>query len=191
MLAGGIDWSGGRGGEDAGEGAGEGVARGQEPAVSDDLLTDDPQVSKGGAQRGEVTAEPVEAQVAAGPVEDVIRREVVPLLGVILPGDRLVASADQARLLDLPRQSVVLAEDETHLNLLPHVRASWTLRAMRPQVLTPGTNRKVTVLGALEVSTGLGVPAGPPLRGGLHRAAWTKSSETRPAIPSVSAAPDG
>ena len=62
-----------------------------------------------------------------------------------------------ARLLDLPRRSVVLAEDETHLNLLPHVRASWTLRGARPEVLTPGTNRKVTVLGALEVSTGIWV----------------------------------
>ena len=59
-----------------------------------------------------------------------------------------------ARLLELPRLAVVLAEDETHLNLLPHVRASWTLRGMRPQVLTPGKNRKVTVLGAIEVSTG-------------------------------------
>jgi hypothetical protein len=49
---------------------------------------------------------------------------------------------------------VVLAEDETHLNLLPHVRASLTLRGGRPEVPTPGTNRKVTVLGALEVSTG-------------------------------------
>ena len=52
-----------------------------------------------------------------------------------------------ARLIDLPRRAVVLAEDETHLNLLPHVRASWTLRGARPQVLTPGKNRKVTVLG--------------------------------------------
>jgi transposase len=59
-----------------------------------------------------------------------------------------------ARLLELPRRAVVLAEDETHLNLLPHVRASWTLRGARPQVLTPGKNRKVTVLGALEMSTG-------------------------------------
>ena len=59
-----------------------------------------------------------------------------------------------ARLLELPRQAVVLAEDETHLNLLPHVRASWTLRGRRPKVLTPGKNRRVTVLGALEVSTG-------------------------------------
>ena len=38
-----------------------------------------------------------------------------------------------ARLIDLPRRAVVLAEDETHLNLLPHVRASWTLRGTRPQ----------------------------------------------------------
>jgi hypothetical protein len=59
-----------------------------------------------------------------------------------------------ARLIDLSRRAVVLAEDETHLNLLPHVRASWTLRGRRLEVLTPGTNRKVTVLGALEVSTG-------------------------------------
>ena len=36
---------------------------------------------------------------------------------------------------------------------LPHVRASWTPRGTRPQVLTPGTNRKVTVLGAIEVTT--------------------------------------
>jgi transposase len=67
--------------------------------------------------------------------------------------DHVVAGI-AARLIDLPRRSVVLAEDETHLNLLPHVRASWTLRGARPQVLTPGTNRKVTVLGALEMSTG-------------------------------------
>jgi transposase len=59
-----------------------------------------------------------------------------------------------ARLLELPRRSVVLAEDETHLNLLPHVRASWTLRTARPQIPTPGTNRQVTVFGALEVTTG-------------------------------------
>ena len=59
-----------------------------------------------------------------------------------------------ARLIELPRRAVVLAEDETHLNLLPHVRASWTLRTARPQVPTPGKNRQVTVFGALEVSTG-------------------------------------
>ena len=67
--------------------------------------------------------------------------------------DHVVAGV-VARLLALPRGSVGLAEDETHLNLLPHVRASWTLRGRRPEVLTPGKNRKVTVFGALEVTTG-------------------------------------
>jgi hypothetical protein len=77
-----------------------------------------------------------------------------------------------ARLLELPRRSVVLAGDETHLNLLPHVRASWTLRTARPQIPTPGTNRQVTVFGAIEVTTGAWVvPAGLPLGGGLHRPA--------------------
>ena len=70
------------------------------------------------------------------------------------PGHDHVVAGIVARLLDLPRRAVVLAEDETHLNLLPHVRASWTPRGRRPQVLTPGTNRKVAVLGAVEVTTG-------------------------------------
>src|SRR6266516_3713006 len=60
-----------------------------------------------------------------------------------------------ARLIELPRRAVVLAEDETHLNLLPHVRASWTLRGTRPTVVTPGSNRQVTVFGAIEVTTGI------------------------------------
>ena len=59
-----------------------------------------------------------------------------------------------ARLIELPRQAVVCAEDETHLNLLPHVRASWTRRDARPQIPTPGTNRQVTVFGAIEMTTG-------------------------------------
>ena len=69
------------------------------------------------------------------------------------PAHDQVVTGIVARLLELPRRPVVLAEDETHLNLLPHVRASWTLRGRRPEVPTPGTNRKVTVLGALEVTT--------------------------------------
>jgi transposase len=59
-----------------------------------------------------------------------------------------------ARLIELPRRAVVLAEDETHLNLLPHVRASWTLCTVRPQVPTPGSNRQVTIYGAIEMTTG-------------------------------------
>ena len=56
--------------------------------------------------------------------------------------------------LELLRRAVVLAEDERDLNLLPHVGTSWTLRGVRRQVLTPGTNRQVTVFGAIEVTTG-------------------------------------
>jgi Homeodomain-like domain len=40
------------------------------------------------------------------------------------PAHDQVVAAIVARLLALPRRAVVLAEDETHLNLLPHVRAS-------------------------------------------------------------------
>jgi hypothetical protein len=46
VLAGGLDRSEGRG-EDAGEVARKRGARGQEPAVRDDLLTDEPQVAEG------------------------------------------------------------------------------------------------------------------------------------------------
>jgi hypothetical protein len=67
--------------------------------------------------------------------------------------DHVVAGV-VARLIELPRRAVVPAEDETHLNLLPHGRASWTLRGIRPQIPTPGKNRQVTVLGAIEVTTG-------------------------------------
>ncbi len=95
VLAGGLDWADGRVGEDAGEVPGERAARGQEVAVDDDLLTDDSQVAESGAQRGEVRAELVEAQVATGPVEDVILREVGAERGFVLTGYRLVADADQ------------------------------------------------------------------------------------------------
>src|SRR5262249_52813441 len=36
----------------------------------------------------------------------------------------------------------------------PPARASWTPRGARPKVPTPGKNRQVTVLGAIEVTTG-------------------------------------
>ncbi|WTW41847.1 hypothetical protein OG613_02865 [Streptomyces sp. NBC_00015] len=46
------------------------------------------------------------------------------------------------------------AADETHLHLLPRVRSSWTLPGARPHIPTPDKNRQLTVLGALEVTTG-------------------------------------
>ena len=77
---------------------------------------------------------------------------------------RLVAKGDpdhdqvcariRRRITRLPAGSVVLTEDETHLDLLPAVRATWTLRGQRHQVMTPGSNRRATILGALDVTTG-------------------------------------
>jgi transposase len=49
---------------------------------------------------------------------------------------------------------VVLAEDETHINLLPWVRATWIPSGQRQRVMTPGTNRRRTIFGAVDLATG-------------------------------------
>jgi transposase len=77
---------------------------------------------------------------------------------------RLVAKGDPDRdqtlaalreqLTALPDGAVVLAEDETHINLLPWVRATWITHGTRQQVMTPGTNRRRTIFGAIELATG-------------------------------------
>jgi transposase len=48
----------------------------------------------------------------------------------------------------------VLAEDETHINLLPWVRATWIAKGRRQRVRTPGTNRRRTIFGAVDLHTG-------------------------------------
>jgi transposase len=77
---------------------------------------------------------------------------------------RLVAKGDPDRdqvlaglrqtIAELPEGAVVLAEDETHGNLLPWVRATWIAHGQRQQVMTPGTNRRRTIFGAVDVHTG-------------------------------------
>jgi transposase len=77
---------------------------------------------------------------------------------------RLVARGDPDRdqiltdlhqhIRDLPSGAVLLAEDEAHSNLLPWVRATWILRGQRQQVMTPGTNRRRTIFGAVDLATG-------------------------------------
>jgi transposase len=77
---------------------------------------------------------------------------------------RLVAKGDPDRdqiladlhrqLRNLPAGAVVLAEDETHLNLLPWVRSTWIPIGQRQQVMTPGTNRRRTIFGAVELASG-------------------------------------
>ena len=52
--------------------------------------------------------------------------------------DQVLADLHQ-QLRNLPEGAVVLAEDETHLNLLPWVRSTWIPTGQRQQVMTPGT----------------------------------------------------
>jgi len=55
---------------------------------------------------------------------------------------------------ELPEGAVVLAEDETHVNLLPWVRSTWIARGTRQEVMTPGTNRRRTIFGAVDLQRG-------------------------------------
>src|SRR6266545_3645902 len=67
--------------------------------------------------------------------------------------DQLLAALHQ-QLRDLPDSAVLLAEDETHINLLPWVRATWILRGQRQQIMTPGKNRRRTIFGAIDLHSG-------------------------------------
>jgi transposase len=67
--------------------------------------------------------------------------------------DQILAGLRQT-VAELPQGAVVLAEDETHLHLLPWVRATWIANGCRQQVITPGTNRRRTIFGAVDLRTG-------------------------------------
>jgi transposase len=77
---------------------------------------------------------------------------------------RLVAKGDPDReqtlatlrqtIAELHPDAVVLAEDETHINLLPWVRSTWIPNGCRQQVMTPGTNRRRTIFGAIDLASG-------------------------------------
>jgi hypothetical protein len=84
--------------------------------------------------------------------------------------DQVLAALRQA-ISDLPSGAVVLAEDETHVNLLPWVRATWIAKGCRQRVMTPGTNRRRTIFGAIDLHSGpvslSGLPQGGQRQ--LHR----------------------
>ena len=67
--------------------------------------------------------------------------------------DQVLADLHQ-QLGSLPEGAVVLAEDETHINLLPWVRSTWIAHGTRQRVMTPGTNRRRTIFGAVDLHTG-------------------------------------
>jgi hypothetical protein len=70
------------------------------------------------------------------------------------PGHDQAVAAITARLLELPRRAVLCAEDETHLHLAAARACELDAARRRPQILTPGKNRQITVFGAIEVTTG-------------------------------------
>lgn len=77
---------------------------------------------------------------------------------------RLIAKGDpdhdsicariRAQIAALPAGSVVLAEDETHLDLLARIRSCWMPHGIRHRVLTPGSNIRRTLHGAVNLATG-------------------------------------
>lgn len=74
-----------------------------------------------------------------------------------LPQDPLAAvkmAHVAQRLLQAPHEAVILAADECDLHLLPVLRAMWMRRGQQVRVPTPGSNRKCSIFGALNLMTG-------------------------------------
>ena len=67
--------------------------------------------------------------------------------------DQICADIRQ-RIAALPTGSAVLAEDETHLDLLPRIRATWMPTGIRHRIPTPGSNLRRTLHGAINLTTG-------------------------------------
>jgi transposase len=70
------------------------------------------------------------------------------------PNRDTVCAGIREQVAALPAGSVVLAEDETHLDLLARVRSCWTPTGMRHRVMTPGSNVRRTIHGAVNLATG-------------------------------------
>jgi transposase len=70
------------------------------------------------------------------------------------PDHDTVCAAIRARITALPTGSIVLAADETHLDWLAKIRACWMPNGMRYLVPTPGSNKRRTIFGAVNLATG-------------------------------------
>jgi transposase len=70
------------------------------------------------------------------------------------PDEAAVLAALHQEIEALPEGAVLLAEDESHVNLLPRLRSTWIVRGERQEVMTPGKNEKHSVFGAIELATG-------------------------------------
>lgn len=58
------------------------------------------------------------------------------------------------RVMRASTETVLLCEDECDIHLLPVLRAMWMSKGKQARVPTPGSNRKRSVFGALELGTG-------------------------------------
>lgn len=76
------------------------------------------------------------------------------LIAKSVPDHDEICAGIQEQIAALPTGSVVLAEDETHLDLLARVRSCWMPRGVRHRVMTPGKNIRRTIHGAVNLSTG-------------------------------------
>lgn len=54
----------------------------------------------------------------------------------------------------LPRNAALFFADELDIHLLPKLGCEWTLKGTQAEVMTPGTNRKHYLAGALNFATG-------------------------------------
>jgi transposase len=70
------------------------------------------------------------------------------------PEEAAVLAGLHREIAALPEGAVILAEDEAHVNLLPWLRSTWIVLGERLKVMTPGTNQKRSVFGAVELVTG-------------------------------------
>ncbi len=70
------------------------------------------------------------------------------------PEEAAVLAALHKEIAALPDGAVILAEDEAHVNLLPWLRSTWIVKGERQKVMTPGTNQKRSIFGAIELATG-------------------------------------
>jgi transposase len=70
------------------------------------------------------------------------------------PDHDTVCADIREQIVALPAGSVVLAEDETHLDLIAWIRSCWMPRGECHRVLIPGTNQRRTLHGAVNLASG-------------------------------------
>jgi transposase len=70
------------------------------------------------------------------------------------PDEAATLAALHQEIAALPEGAVILAEDESHVNLLPWLRSTWIVKGERQKVMTPGKNHKRSIFGAIELASG-------------------------------------